>query len=43
MVETCPKFIKFWLLLSSVVVTWDAAFVLMRPKTLPGGELHKFF
>ena len=29
-----------WLLLSTIVVAWDAGFVLLRPRSLPGGDLH---
>jgi hypothetical protein len=30
----------FWFVLSSLVVVWDVAFVLLRPWTFPGGYLH---
>ncbi len=35
-----PLWIKLWLLVSLPVVVWDATFILFRPQSLPGGELH---
>jgi hypothetical protein len=31
-------FITYWLLLSSLIVVWDAGFVLTRPHSMPGGK-----
>ena len=38
-----PRFIKVWLLVSSLIVSWDCGFVLLRPATLPGGFLHAYW
>ncbi|KAL4449560.1 hypothetical protein ABPG74_007383 [Tetrahymena malaccensis] len=38
-----PLFVKIWLILSTLICTWDASFVLLRPRTLPGGDLHAFW
>ena len=35
--------VKLWLFISSIIVTWDYLFVLLRPATLPGGNLNKFW
>ncbi|MES1908415.1 MAG: hypothetical protein MHM6MM_001360 [Cercozoa sp. M6MM] len=32
-----------WLLVSAIVCTYDALFVLLRPRTLPGGDLNWIF
>ncbi|XP_064404300.1 uncharacterized protein LOC135349674 [Halichondria panicea] len=32
-----------WFSLSSLVVIWDALFVFLRPRSLPGGDLHFLF
>jgi hypothetical protein len=33
------RWIVVWLLVSSVIVLWDVAFVLLRPRSMPGGAL----
>jgi hypothetical protein len=38
-----PKGIQVWLLVSGLTVLWDAAFVLLQPRTFPGGDLHWLF
>ncbi|EWS75186.1 emopamil-binding protein (macronuclear) [Tetrahymena thermophila SB210] len=38
-----PTFTKLWLFLSTVICIWDASFVLLRPRTFPGGDLHVFW
>ncbi|KAI0165850.1 hypothetical protein GGR57DRAFT_138831 [Xylariaceae sp. FL1272] len=30
----------FWLAVSLPLVAWDCGYVLMRPRTMPGGDLH---
>jgi len=35
-----PGWIVAWLIISSLVVCWDCGFVLMRPRSMPGGDLH---
>lgn len=35
----CPKWVTFWLFLSALICTWDAGFVLMRPRSMAGGDL----
>ena len=37
------KLVKFWLFASSLIVTWDYLFVLLRPATFPGGSLFKYW
>ena len=34
-----PWWIKLWLFVSSLVVLWDASFVLLRPRSMEGGDL----
>jgi len=34
------RVITWWMIVSSVVVIWDASFCLMRPRSFPGGDLH---
>lgn len=34
-----PRWLVLWLALSSVVVVWDALFVLLRPHSMTGGSL----
>jgi hypothetical protein len=31
------------MLLAGLICIWDASFVLLRPRTMPGGDLHKFW
>lgn len=38
-----PPWVVNWLLISGVCSLYDAAFVLLRPSTLPGGRLHTLF
>ncbi|KAL7270702.1 hypothetical protein RUND412_006579 [Rhizina undulata] len=35
-----PKIIPLWLFFSSLVVVWDAFYCLLRPRSMPGGDLH---
>ena len=35
-----PKPIYLWLLISSIIVTWDFTFIIFRPHSLPGNFLH---
>ena len=35
-----PTWAFFWIILSSFIVMWDIGFVLNRPRSLPGGDLH---
>lgn len=39
MKNTIPKWILCWLVISITIVSWDVSFLLMRPNSLPGGEL----
>lgn len=39
MTDVLPRWIRLWLMLSMVVVLWDASFVLLRPYSMPGGSL----
>jgi len=34
-----PRWVILWLIISTVIVLWDAAFVLCRPASFPGGDL----
>ena len=34
-----PRWIVVWLLISSALISWDVAFVLLRPASMPGGSL----
>ncbi len=38
-----PLWLKAWLFISSLVVTWDYSFVLNRPESMKGGSLNQFF
>jgi hypothetical protein len=38
-----PRLGLLWFTVASLIVSWDSAFVLLRPKTLPGGDWHHFF
>ncbi len=35
-----PPIVKYWLFFSSLVVFWDAGFIISRPYSLPGGSLN---
>ena len=37
------RLIAGWFLLSSIVVVWDAGFILLRPHSLPKGDLEWFW
>lgn len=32
--------VTIWFAVSSVVVLWDAGFCLLRPRSMPGGDLY---
>lgn len=34
------RLICFWLFVSTLLVAWDSGFVLLRPRSMPGGDLH---
>lgn len=38
--HTPSTIVTLWLLISSLVVLWDAGFIFCRPHSLPGGSLH---
>ena len=38
MQRNLPSWVAFWLLLTAVVCTIDALFIILRPHTLPGGK-----
>jgi len=38
-----PKFVTIWIIIASILVTWDAAFVLSRPHSMAGGHLFWLF
>ena len=38
-----PRWARWWLLLSSLAMAYDAAFLFLRPRSLPGGSLHRYF
>lgn len=38
-----PGWAWWWLLLSSLVMAFDAAYLFLRPHSLPGGSLHSYF
>jgi adiponectin receptor len=38
-----PTPITVWLFVSSCVVAWDVGFILMRPRSMLGGDLHWFW
>ncbi|KAI1433397.1 hypothetical protein GGR50DRAFT_668847 [Xylaria sp. CBS 124048] len=39
-VHTPSAITLFWLAISVPLVIWDSGYVLMRPRTMPGGDLH---
>lgn len=38
-----PNWIKFWFIITSIICTMDAMFILLRPHTLKGGSLEFLF
>lgn len=42
-VDFIPGFLKFWFIVSALIVFFDASFVLQRPETLKGGSLYKYY
>lgn len=38
-----PKWLTIWLVLSSLIVIFDASYVLLRPATMRGGDLFPYF
>lgn len=34
------RFAAVWFSLASVIVLWDALFLFLRPRSMPGGDLH---
>jgi hypothetical protein len=38
-----PKWLNVWLVVSSLVVLYDASYVLLRPASMVGGHLFRFF
>lgn len=38
-----PKWLFYWLVLSSFIVIFDATYVLLRPATMAGGALFPYF
>ena len=40
---TIPRFATYWILIGSAICIWDAGFVLNRPRSMPGGDLHWFW
>ncbi|KAJ4455450.1 putative emopamil-binding protein [Paratrimastix pyriformis] len=42
-VPKLPTFAKIWFLLTVIICTWDASFVLLRPYSLPGGKWHQIW
>lgn len=38
-----PSFLKFWFIVSALIVFFDASFVLQRPSTLKGGDLYQYY
>ena len=37
------KGVYFWLIISSIIVIFDGAFILLRPETLPGGKYSHIY
>jgi hypothetical protein len=35
--------VSWWLIISGIICTIDASFVLFRPRSLPGGDLASYF
>lgn len=42
-ISELPGWILNWFLLTAIVCTWDASFILCRPHSLPGGAWHGFW
>lgn len=38
-----PKALYLWLVLSAIIVIYDAAFIILRPATLKGGSLYHIY
>lgn len=38
-----PGYMVIWFYVTAVICTIDASFIVFRPRTLPGGDLHKYF
>ena len=38
-----PKGIYLWLIISSIIVIYDASYILLRPRSLSGGDLELIF
>ncbi|KAH8153293.1 uncharacterized protein LAJ45_02880 [Morchella importuna] len=38
-----PKIIPTWILISTLLVLWDCGYIFLRPRSMPGGDLHKFW
>ncbi|XP_053399671.1 uncharacterized protein LOC123557344 isoform X2 [Mercenaria mercenaria] len=38
-----PGYMVVWFYVTAVICTIDASFIVFRPRTLPGGDLSKFF
>lgn len=41
--QVLPTWLVAWLIIASPVVVWDFSFLLLRPSSLPGGDLHWLF
>ena len=41
--SACCRLGVVWFGLASLVVIWDALFVLLRPRSMSGGDLHHFW
>ncbi|GAA5921547.1 hypothetical protein JCM1841_000564 [Sporobolomyces salmonicolor] len=39
-VYSAPTWVACWFIISTVLVAWDTGFVLMRPRSFRGGDLH---
>ncbi|XP_033097600.1 uncharacterized protein LOC117101682 [Anneissia japonica] len=38
-----PGWIVAWLIITAIIQTWDASYILLRPHTSPGGKLNAFW
>ena len=43
MAKNLPTWIVVWIAVSTLIVIYDASFVLLRPRTLEGGDLSFLF